>query len=58
LVFGEYRPVARVLAEIDSVSQESVKAYMSKYMDPSNFGIYLLGTLEPDVANKYMSKYK
>ncbi|MEO0335019.1 MAG: pitrilysin family protein, partial [Pseudomonadota bacterium] len=57
MVFGEYRPVSKVLNEIDSVSQESVKAYMSKYMNPSNFGIYLLGNLEPDLANQYMVKY-
>ncbi|NQZ01229.1 MAG: insulinase family protein [Bdellovibrionales bacterium] len=58
MVFGEYRPVSHVLNEIDSVSQDSVKTYMSKYMNPSNFGVYLLGNLEPDVANEYMKKYQ
>lgn len=57
MVFGKYKPVSEILEEIDSVSQESIKDYMHNFMDPSSFGLYLLGDLEPEVAETYMNRY-
>ncbi len=43
MVFGEYRPVDKVISEIDEVTADSVKNYIDKYLKPDNLSLYCLG---------------
>ncbi len=43
IVFGEYRSVESVIAEIDAISPASVAKFMSLHYRPENFGVMLVG---------------
>lgn len=43
MVFGEYRPVERVIEEIEAVSAKSIKEFMREYYDLDKWGVVLLG---------------
>lgn len=43
LVFGEYRPVEKIIDEIEAVTVKSVKEFMREYYRPEKWGVLLLG---------------
>ncbi len=43
MVFGEYRPVDSVIADIEKVNQDTVMAYIEDKIDPDNLSLYMLG---------------
>lgn len=43
MVFGEYRPVDQVIADIDKVNQDSVMEYLEDKLDPEKLSLYMLG---------------
>ncbi len=46
MVFGEYRSVDRVIADIDQVNVDSVMAYIEDKLDPDNLSLFILGPKE------------
>jgi predicted Zn-dependent peptidase len=50
MVFGEYRPVDRVIEEIEGVTASSMQDFFQKNIDSKSFGTYILGELEPKAA--------
>jgi predicted Zn-dependent peptidase len=54
MVFGEYRPIDRVIAEIDQVSIKSVNDYVRKYLDLKQTSLMVMGDLEPSEALKLL----
>ena len=47
MIFGEYRPVDQVLADIDKVNQDSIQAYIDEKLDPDALSLYMLGAEKP-----------
>jgi predicted Zn-dependent peptidase len=43
MVFGKYRPVDEIIAEINKVTAKSLDEYIDKYLDPKRMGLLLLG---------------
>jgi predicted Zn-dependent peptidase len=54
MVFGEYRPIDQVIAEIDKVSVKSVNDYVRKYFDLDQTSLMVMGDLEPPEALKLL----
>ncbi|MGZ3721288.1 MAG: M16 family metallopeptidase [Bdellovibrionales bacterium] len=54
MVFGEYRPIDEVIAEIDKVSIKSVNEYVKKYFNLDETSLMVMGDLEPDEALKLL----
>lgn len=54
MVFGEYRPIDEVIAEIDKVSLRSITDYVRKYFDMEQVSLMVMGELEPDEALKLL----
>lgn len=50
MVFGEYRPVERVIDEIEAVTAGSMQTFFEKNIDLKSFGTYILGQLSPEQA--------
>ena len=48
MVFGEYRSVDRVIADIDKVNKDSVMEYIEQKLDPENTSLFTMGS-EPVV---------
>lgn len=46
MVFGEYRSVESVIADVETVSQKSVQEFLDKYIDSNYLGVMLLGNFE------------
>ena len=44
MVFGEYRPVEKVISDIDQVNQDSVMKYIDDKLDPDNLSYFFLGS--------------
>ena len=44
MVFGEYRAVDTVIADIDKVNKDSVMAYVQDKLDPDNLSLFMLGS--------------
>jgi predicted Zn-dependent peptidase len=43
MVFGKYRPVDQVVAEIDRVSVDSVDAFVKEKINPENLSFFMMG---------------
>lgn len=56
MVFGEYKPVDDVVAEMDKVSVDSVQAYLDRYLNSDKVGLLILGDLEEDEAERIMGE--
>lgn len=50
MVFGDYRSVDQVIADIEKVSVQSVKDYIEQYVDESKLSILVLGGLSSQDA--------
>jgi predicted Zn-dependent peptidase len=50
MVFEEYRPVDRVIADIEKVSMRSVRDYVHKYFDLDQVSLMVMGDLKPEEA--------
>ncbi len=55
MVFQEYRPVDHVVAEIEKVSTDTVKKFVSEYFDFSKAGCLLLGKADKSTQDKVFS---
>ncbi len=49
MVFGEYRSVDQVIADIDKVNVDSVMNYIEEKLDPDNLSLFMLGSEAVDV---------
>ena len=58
MVFGEYRSVDKVIADIDGVSLDSVHAYIETYIDEDKTGLLLMGQMEGQKTSQKSSKKK
>ena len=54
MVFGDYRPIDQVIAEIDKVSIRSINDYVRKYFDLDATSLMVMGDLEPTEALKLL----
>jgi predicted Zn-dependent peptidase len=54
MAFGEYRPVDRVIEEIEEVTVKSVSDYVRKYFDPDQVSLMVMGELAPAEALKLL----
>lgn len=54
MIFGEYRPVDQVIADIEKVSLRSIKDYVQKYFDLEQVGLMVMGDLQPAQALKLL----
>lgn len=52
MVFGRYRSVESVIADVDRVSEESIGLYINSYLDPKKASVLVLG----DVMTKRIEK--
>lgn len=43
MVFGRYRPVEKVMEEVEAVTRDSIQEYIEKYLEPERMGLLLLG---------------
>ncbi len=43
MVFGQYRPVDKVIEDIEKVNQDSVMDYIDEHLDPDNTSLFTLG---------------
>jgi len=55
MIFGRYRSVDEVVAEIDQVSVDSVKAYIKTFFKPEDFGVMVMGDIDEKTANRWIS---
>ena len=46
MIFGEYRSVDKVIAEVERVSIESIQKYLEQYFDLDKLGIMLMGPVD------------
>ena len=46
MVFGEYRPVERVIQEIDQVSVDSIQHFLDLYFQMDQMGLMLMGAMK------------
>ena len=58
LVFGHYRPVDQVIAEIHAVSEESVRNYLNRYIKDQKFSFLGVGDLDAQQAQALLAKVK
>lgn len=56
MVFGKYKPVNDVVAEINKVSVESVAQFIDLYLHPDNLGIVLMGAQAEKIGAQLISK--
>ncbi len=47
MIFGEYRPVDEVIADIEKVSLKSVQQFMEKYFDLDRISLMVMGDMSP-----------
>lgn len=57
MIFGHYRAVDDVIADIEKVSVGSVRAYIDEYFDFKRMGLLLLGDLDRADAEKWLEKF-
>lgn len=57
MVFGEYRPIDEVIAEIDKVSVRSISDYVRKYFNLEQVSLMVMGDLEPVDALKLLDTW-
>lgn len=55
MIFQRYRPVEEIVSEIDSISVDSIKKYIDKYFCLDNRGVMVMGDVDEDTANKWVS---
>ncbi len=58
MVFGEYKPVDEVIAEIDKVTTRSIAEYVDKYVEIKDVSLLVMGDLEPAEALKLMEVWE
>lgn len=58
MVFGQYRPVDEVIAEIDKVSLSSVSDYLQNHFDLSKSSLMVMGDLEPKQALRLLNTWE
>ena len=58
MVFGEYKPIDEVIAEIDKVTSRSIRDYVDKHFDLKNVSMMVMGDLEPTEALKLMQVWE
>lgn len=58
MVFGEYKPIDEVIAEIDKVSVRSLKDYIAKYVDTRDASLMVMGELSPVDALKLLEVWE
>jgi predicted Zn-dependent peptidase len=54
MVFGKYRSVDDVIADIERVSPETVEAYIEMYIDPERMGMLLMGAVPEAPTRKWL----
>ncbi len=54
MVFGKYRSVDDVIADIERVSPETVEAYIEMYVDPDRMGMLLMGAVPEAPTRKWL----
>jgi len=52
MVFGEYRPVESIIAEIDKVTVKSVREFVRKYVDVSKTSVLVMGDGAKDLQQE------
>src|ERR1044072_5913751 len=58
MIFGEYRPVDEVIADIEKVSLRSISDYMHKYFDLNQVSLMVMGDLQPVQALKLLETWE
>jgi predicted Zn-dependent peptidase len=58
MVFGEYRPVDKVISEIHEVDESSVREYLNYYTRDQNFSFLGVGDLDAEQAHALLAKVK
>ena len=46
MIFGEYRPVDQVIAEVERISVDSTQEFLNQYFDLDQLGLMLMGPLK------------
>lgn len=57
MIFGEYRAVDSVIADIEAISVKSVKSFLQKFIDEDRLGILLLGDFDRQEAEEILASY-
>lgn len=55
LVFGEYRPVEKVVADIDEIDARSVKSFIQRYFDLDKLGLFVVGDIKEDKVQQWVA---
>lgn len=58
MVFEDYRPVDRVIAEIQAVDEDSVAGYIDRYLAKAKFSFLGVGDLDAQQAEPLLAKVK
>lgn len=56
MIFGAYRPVDEVIAEIDGITLRSVKEYLNRFVTLDTMGLLLIGDLDRQEADQLMNE--
>jgi predicted Zn-dependent peptidase len=54
MVFGEYRPVDEVVAQIDKVSLGSIHEYLERFIDFNKSGVMLVGDVDEEKGSRWV----
>ncbi|MCM2282963.1 MAG: insulinase family protein [Bdellovibrionaceae bacterium] len=54
MVFGEYRSVNEVIAEVKAITVKSVNEYIRKYLDTDQMGVLLLGAVPKNIFEPFL----
>ncbi len=58
MVFGEYKPIDEVIAEIDEVSVRSLKEYIDRFIDSKDVSLMVMGEMEKSEALKLLEVWE
>lgn len=55
MIFHRYRPVEEIVSEIDRVSVESIQHYINRYLRLDHCGVIVMGDVEEETAEQWVS---